>query len=751
MIDVKPVWKRGYTGKGIRLRINDDGLAYNHEEFEGRFDFEGSCGNAENLRVDGDHGTNVASIAGASGDNGACGVGISPNVILSACDAFNLSSRIGIFDFELSSHDISQNSFGIPGCLQAGTGETNDGNRRRTKTRKRRRRNLQTATCPFKYKSELPVGPCDVCDFTTVPPTSTVGQLCDKTIISHCLRYFTFDQGCVEFVDLLIEDGECLYNVLDPDDAAGITAGVTGGRDGKGIIYLVAVGNDLAAGSDANFEGLVNTRLTISVGAVGKDELHASYSTPGASLFVVAPGGDQESLTNLVAANAAGGCHDAGIGTSYACPVVSGVVALILEANNDLTWRDVQGILASTSRAVTNDRDDSSFVTNAAGFMHSNFYGFGIVNANEAVAAAETWENFPKESLVAGESGVLNLPIVDKSSSTTSPVISTIEITPDQDQSSFFTETVAILLDIRHFSRGDLEVILTSPGGTSSVMSPGNRPERTQLDVDERWKLTTVRSWGESPFGTWTLSVTDISEGDLDACADHLWDLDVSGQVLRCSYFMQNDYCVDGEVDYVAMSFSGSDFLIDLKDEDSGLTPVEACCACGGGRSRADGDAIDMVVEWRILVYGHPTDETAPADTTWSPTMRPTTRPTTAPTLSSTLTSDQITDPTFSPSVIQNEVADNIPPSPGPSTISTPQPSGIPMVAQDGSDEVPSIGVEPTDTIPTPQPTPFPEIDAPSFIPPFLQFGDSSGSSLSEFVAFAVCFLVSITQIVLFE
>jgi hypothetical protein len=71
-------------------------------------------------------------------------------------------------------------------------------------------------------------------------------------------------------------------------------------------------------------------RLIISVGSVGKDGLHASYSTPGASLFITAPGGDHENASNHITANFGGGCRDAGVGTSFACPVVSGVVALIL-------------------------------------------------------------------------------------------------------------------------------------------------------------------------------------------------------------------------------------------------------------------------------------------------------------------------------------------------------------------------------------------------------------------------------------
>ena len=64
---------------------------------------------------------------------------------------------------------------------------------------------------------------------------------------------------------------------------------------------------------------------------------------------------------------------DSGPGTSFACPIVSGVIALMLEARSELTWRDVQGIIATTSTTVT-DSYDTSAKTNSAGFWHSDWY-----------------------------------------------------------------------------------------------------------------------------------------------------------------------------------------------------------------------------------------------------------------------------------------------------------------------------------------------------------------------------------------
>ena len=96
----------------------------------------------------------------------------------------------------------------------------------------------------------------------------------------------------------------------------------TEGRDGKGIIYVFAAGNENRYGDDTNFQSYgASTRFTIPVASVGKKGLFADSSTPGASVFIAAPGGDpRQSHTTVIAAVNGGKCSDAGDGTSYAAP-----------------------------------------------------------------------------------------------------------------------------------------------------------------------------------------------------------------------------------------------------------------------------------------------------------------------------------------------------------------------------------------------------------------------------------------------
>ena len=79
--------------------------------------------------------------------------------------------------------------------------------------------------------------------------------------------------------------------------------------------------------------------------------------------------------------------------------MVSGVVALMLEANSALTWRDVKHILATTatqvdtsfSAAATNGINYVNWVTNSAGLKFHPWYGFGAVDATAAVNAATSY------------------------------------------------------------------------------------------------------------------------------------------------------------------------------------------------------------------------------------------------------------------------------------------------------------------------------------------------------------------------
>ena len=370
LINLQPAWAAGYTGAGVTINIVDDGTDQTHPAFSGKYDALGSC---PLQRDDGEHGTTTAAIALAA-DNGGCSRGVAYGATLSKCDL--QSNDYFRFLFNMDRNHISSNSWGTDACTALA----------RYGRRKLRQRQLQG--CPFAATSDSPCSDSQCAGASWTSPPST----CEAVISTYCQDDINFDADgeCASWTYLWTT---CTYEHEPWAINRVLQRGVLEGRSGRGIVYVFSAGNGNAEGNNVNFEIYMHSRFTITVGATDKLGLHSYYSATGSSLFITAPGGDEtQHSNNWYVAKAGGGCTEQGQGTSYACPVVSGVVALMLEANPLLGWRDVQGILAATTSR--NDPTSPLWTTNTDGFIHNIRYGFGMVDAGAAVAAALSWTNW---------------------------------------------------------------------------------------------------------------------------------------------------------------------------------------------------------------------------------------------------------------------------------------------------------------------------------------------------------------------
>ena len=203
-----------------------------------------------------------------------------------------------------------------------------------------------------------------------------------------------------------------------PEDSSTLRDSVIFGRDGLGMIHVFASGNDggpsFSPGfqsfgnyDSASYDGWVNSRYTIGVTGVDHDGLYVnadgtftSYPEAVPSVLVAAPTGSN--VAQNVADDAGQGSGiwttdlvgDFGFnaaplpngfdpdrdflpdpdytsrfnGTSAAAPMVTGVIALMLEANPNLTYRDVQEILVRSARQNAQFEIPSS----GAGFVSLN-------------------------------------------------------------------------------------------------------------------------------------------------------------------------------------------------------------------------------------------------------------------------------------------------------------------------------------------------------------------------------------------
>jgi subtilisin-like proprotein convertase family protein len=302
-----------------------------------------------------------------------------------------------------------------------------------------------------------------------------------------------------------------------------------------------AAGNGFGVGDDTNLHNFQNSRHVITVGATTFDGKASSFSTGGASVLVSAPGGSGtggwDSIITTDRSGAAGYSQDNyawSSGTSFASPLVSGIVAMMLEVNPGLGYRDVQQILAMTARQI--DGDAISWRTNGAtnwngGGMHydglSHKLGFGQVDALGAVRLAAAWDRpaLTAANLVEIERReTVHKPIPDNTLRGADGVVSFTE--------DIVVERAEVTVRITHPYIGDLSILLTSPSGSTSfllwrpAMGELSPYGSSQDNID--FTFTTVMNWGESSVGTWLLGVGDNAPGDTGRFID--WSLKLIGQ-----------------------------------------------------------------------------------------------------------------------------------------------------------------------------------------------------------------------------
>lgn len=154
------------------------------------------------------------------------------------------------------------------------------------------------------------------------------------------------------------------------------------GRNGKGCIVVFASGNLGEENLPIDYPGYF-TPENLVVGAIGHIPTYgrAFFSSYGSSLDVMAPGQNINLLDRFDE-------YAFAYGTSLAAPYVSGIAALILSINPNLTRETVTNIIESTAQKV----GGYNYTTTEGrpnGTWHQEV-GYGLVDAYAAVLAAKT-------------------------------------------------------------------------------------------------------------------------------------------------------------------------------------------------------------------------------------------------------------------------------------------------------------------------------------------------------------------------
>ena len=310
--------------------------------------------------------------------------------------------------------------------------------------------------------------------------------------------------------------------------------GINEGFHGKGTVYVFAAGNDGHKGDNVNYDPYTNHHAVIAVCGVDYQGKHNGRSEPGANLWVCALDGDKDIKYGIVTTELFGArthpnyAHDGysiGVsGTSVSAPMVSGIVALMRQANDNLGWRDVKVILADS--AVETDPNNKDWRQSGMKYglfgerYHFNHqYGFGLVDAKVAVDLAEEWVNLPPREEDA---------VVKEEFNSTAPTISrSLSVESDID----FIEHVDATIDFSINKIRDLSIELISPSGTKSILAaPGYDSERDK-GYNGPWRFGSSRHLGEQASGEWHLIARNARAGNTITLRS--WELRIRGYQVK--------------------------------------------------------------------------------------------------------------------------------------------------------------------------------------------------------------------------
>ncbi|GMQ45893.1 S8 family peptidase [Vibrio sp. 10N] len=298
---------------------------------------------------------------------------------------------------------------------------------------------------------------------------------------------------------------------------------------------------------NANYYNLVTSALRA-------DGTRTSYSSVGTNVWVAAPAGEYGQDYPAMVTTDLMGCEqgqntssDLGInglhggtefdpncnytstmnGTSSAAPNTSGAIAAIMSTNHALTARDVRALLAETASITDAENPGvsldfinsegqlvsyeaiSPWQKNAAGVDFHAFYGFGAVNLDEAMKRARMTNNVLPPQIVT--------PWVNNAAKVTVPDASLTggesSITVADD---ITVESVQVKLTLDHTRLPDLAIELISPSGTRSVLqTPRNGLVGQSLEPDvsgyDNQLMLSNQFYGESAKGEWTLRAIDTN------------------------------------------------------------------------------------------------------------------------------------------------------------------------------------------------------------------------------------------------
>ncbi|MBK9138689.1 MAG: S8 family serine peptidase [Verrucomicrobia bacterium] len=324
-------------GSGVLVAVGDDGVDLPHPDLLERvigaphFNFLAGSTNGNHPANSLEHGTAVAGLLAATGDNRQGALGVAPQALLASWVIFGAGGSLAdedqvarMFEYALDQVSVQNHSWGNAGEEQLPLSAVESAAIEAAVTRGRGGKGVVMVRAAGNERTALNDANDD--GYANDPRVITVGAVRNN---GRATSYST-PGACV------------LVAAPSGDDSVQLPGGLT------------------------NFPSLFTTdrRATLGYNRASTDS-----------------GGDYGSGATGFS------------GTSGSTPQVSGVVALMLAANPELALRDVQQALLLSARQT--DSADPAVRTNGAGLRVSHNTGYGVPDAGLAVRLARQWSNRP--------------------------------------------------------------------------------------------------------------------------------------------------------------------------------------------------------------------------------------------------------------------------------------------------------------------------------------------------------------------
>ncbi|XP_052846128.1 furin-like protease 1 isoform X1 [Drosophila gunungcola] len=273
--------------------------------------------------------------------------------------------------------------------------------------------------------------------------------------------------------------------------------GTTKGRGGKGSIFIWASGNGGREQDNCNCDGYTNSIWTLSISSATEEGHVPWYSEKCSSTLATTYSSGGQGEKQVVTTDLHHSCTVSHTGTSASAPLAAGIAALVLQSNQNLTWRDLQHIVVRTAKPA--NLKDPSWSRNGVGRRVSHSFGYGLMDAAEMVRVARTWKSVPEQQRCE-----INAPHVDKAIPPRTHI--TLQLTVQHCRSVNYLEHVQAKVTLTSQRRGDIQLFLRSPANTSVTLLTPRVHDNSRSGFNQ-WPFMSVHTWGESPQGNWQLEI----------------------------------------------------------------------------------------------------------------------------------------------------------------------------------------------------------------------------------------------------